>query len=264
MKWCMRMNTLLFLIIIISTLCSCENHYDDIKKRFESYSVDDNVVAVLDDCVFYFTDHTLDLSDLVSDDEGLNKGYLFSDKTLYFSTTKQTGPFEFSVCVYTCDLYGNEKSLVFEKNGYKTHPWAVGKQGALYFEYYNNNAFDETSRVIDSYDVLTEVYKFEDAGKDSSLPRDRTNELLADFQVDITGVVERTTEEFREALIGLDYHCSAWKVESDRLFLICRIEESAGGQYPYFICEYVPETEEIHFKSLVLMRNIEPIDVVCI
>jgi len=270
-----KINTLLLLMIIITALCSCENHYDDIKKRFEPYLSDDNVVAVLDDCVFYFTDHTLDLRDIVSDDERPNQGYLFLDKTLYFSTTKQTGFFEHSVCVYTCDLYGNEKSLIFEKHGYKTHPWAVGKNSVLYFEYYNTHSFDETERVIDSFDVLSGAYELEETGKNADLSNYR-NQSKGKAEYSNNAITWVDPEDCKthfidlskldsldEALNGLDYSYSGGTVFSERLFLIYRIEESAGGLYPHLICEYVPETSEIRFKSLVFTYDIAPIKVRC-
>lgn len=280
MKWYIRINFLLSLIMLITSLCSCENHYNDIKKRFELYSSDGDMVVVLDDHVFYFNDHTLNLNDLVGEGEEPNGGYLFLDKTLYFSTTKRMGFSEFSVCVYTCDLYGNEKNLVFERQSYKTYPRAVGKQGVLYFEYYDTHAFDETAREIVSYDVLREIYELEGTGENASLSNYRnqgngriegkgkleySNNTLTwvdskDYKTHLIDLAK--TEPFDKALNGLDYSYTGCTVSSERLFLIYRIEEYTGeAVYPHFVCEYVPETHEIHFKFFAFTYDITGIEV---
>lgn len=255
-----RVVVLLMLCVFSSNLCSCKNQTDDIKERFEKNSSDSNVVTVLDNCVFYFSDHTLDLRDLVNADEEPNNGYLFMDKTLYFSTTKETGAFEFSISVYRCDLYGRNKTLVFEKQGYKTHPWAVGKRDSLYFEHYISNAFDASARVIESYNINTGMYELAGTGETIALSN-YEKDWEYDSQVDIPYVLALTEDCFDEALAGLDYSYSGCKVSLGRLFFIYRIEKSADSLYPHFVCEYVPETNEIHFISLFFAYDIEPFDV---
>lgn len=250
---------LLMLVVFTINLCSCQNRTEEIKERFEQYSPDHDVVAVVDDFIVCFADHTLNLRDLVNEDEEPNNGYLFWDKTLYFSTTKENGPFDFSVFVYRCDLYGNNKTLVFEKQGYKTHPWAVGNKDTLYFEHYTN-VFEPSARVIESYHILTGLYEVEGTGKNVDLS-DYQQEQSGVSQDDITDAIALTKDFFSEALNGLNYSYTGCKVSSGRLFLIYRIEESAGSLYPHFVCEYVPETEEIYFKSLVFAHDIESIDV---
>ena len=94
--------SLIVLLVISLASCSSEKDIHDLKTRFESFSADSNVIVVLDDSVFYFADHTLSLSD-ITDDEELNNGYLFWDGKLFFTTVKQNGGFDFSLCVYSCD-----------------------------------------------------------------------------------------------------------------------------------------------------------------
>ncbi len=260
MKLCKRINVLFLLIVLTVILCSCQNHYDDINKRFEKYSSDCDVVAVLDDCTFYFFDHMLDLRDLVNENEAPNQGYLFLDNALYFSTTKENGLFDYSISIYRCDIYGNNKTLIFEKHGYKTHPWSVGNQDTLYFEHYSTNAFDVSAKVIESYNVITEVYEQKANSEDVSLS-DYQKDKSVDSKINVTHIIDKTKEQFSEALTGLDYSYSASKFLSGRLFIIYRIEEPAGGLYPHFICEYVPETDEVNFKSLVFTYDMEFIDV---
>ena len=145
--------TLVTLIVLSFTACSSRADVGELKTRFKDYSADNNIVAILDDSVFYFNDHTLRLNDFL-DGEELNGGYLFADGRLWFSTVKENSLFDFSLFVYSCDLYGNDKTLLFERHGFKTHPWATGKDGVLYFEHYSTHAMDASARLIDSYNVF--------------------------------------------------------------------------------------------------------------
>ena len=102
-----------FLLLILSLhFTSCKTNTAELEQKFEKYQSDTPVVAVLDHSTFYFSDHTLSLSDL-ADGEDPNDGYLFMNGKLYFSTSKQNGALDYSFFVYECDVYGNNKTLVF-------------------------------------------------------------------------------------------------------------------------------------------------------
>jgi hypothetical protein len=246
-----------------------------LEKKFSNYESDDNVVAVLDDTVFYFTDHTLDLRDIIGGNEEVNKGYLFLDNKLYFSTSKQSGMFDFSFFVYECDLYGNDKKLVFEKHGYKTKPWALGKQGIIYIEYYESSALDASSRKIDSYNIIDGIYASVTSGANSSLSdyeKSVNENFLLKIENDILTIMDVQKSEnyiidkeklgrseFGEVLNDLEYsYYKCTLTDNGQIYLMYRIK-SNGYPYPHFICEYIPSTDEIVFKSFFFADDIESI-----
>lgn len=89
---------LIVLLVFSLTSCSSEPNADEIKRRFESYTPDSSVVAVLDSSTFYFADHTLKLHD-ISNGESPNNGYLFVDGKLFFPPRKKTASLIFR-CLY--------------------------------------------------------------------------------------------------------------------------------------------------------------------
>lgn len=268
-----RLIMILFIVLLVLSLpaCSFDRDVDEIKKRFESHTPDGNVVAVLDNSTFYFADHTLRLRD-IADGEEPNDGYLFSNGKLYFSTTKENGIFDFSLYVYECDLYGNNKHLVFEKHGYKTHPRATGNQEMLYVEHYTTNALDTSARVIDSYNVFTGVYQTMATGNTAHLSDYKTDVKgiylsafedgvlsIVDVQKNTTYIFDPVTTvsgAFDEELDGLDYSfCGFYAATNAKIFLVYRIE-STGSQYPHLVCEYIPDVEQVGFSFLYLADDI--------
>lgn len=264
--------TLMALIILCFSACSMHANNDEIEKRFESYFEDNNTVAILDGAVFYFSDHTLRLNDIL-DGEELNGGYLFADGKLWFSTVKENGLSDFSLFVYSCDLYGNDKTLLFEKHGFKTHPWATEKDGILYFEHYSTHAMDASARVIDSYNISSGVYQTEETGKTLSLSDYRksttqkysytiNDEILSviDPQKNLIYTIDTVAlpnDAFCENLEGIQYSfCDFYVTKDGRMFLLYRIE-SNGFPYPHFVCEYIADSNKVEFKLLYFADDIE-------
>ena len=270
MKKCMITSTLILLLIFCFASCYSGQDVDEIKKRFEHYAPDSNVVAVLDSSTFYFADHTLRLCD-IADGEETNNGYLFADGKLYFTTTKENGFFDYSLYVYTCDLYGNNKSLVFEKHGYKTHPWVAGNQESLYIEHYATNAVVASSRVIDSYNIVTGVYRTEATGEAvrlSDYEKDAKGAYLCASENGVLSIVDQqksatytidtaalARNAFNETLDGFDYSFCGFYATTNKMFLLYRIE-SSGTLYPHLICEYIPDKNEAIFKLLYFADDI--------
>ena len=262
---------LIVLLVFSLTSCSSEPNADEIKRRFESYTPDSSVVAVLDSSTFYFADHTLKLHD-ISNGESPNNGYLFVDGKLYFSTTKENGVFDFSLFVYSCDLYGKDKHLVFEKHGYKTRPWATGNHGKLYIEYYSTNAIDASARTIDSYNVVTEEYQTEASGKTvhlSDYKRGSIGDYSCSFENNTLSVVDTQKNEtytvspaelisntFTEELNGLDWsYRGFYSSNAGKMYFLYRIEAS-GPQYPHLLCEYIPDSNRLVFSLLYFADDI--------
>ena len=263
--------SLILLLSLSLTSCSTKPSADELKKRFEIHTPDRNVVAVLDSSSFYYADHTLRLRDIANGEE-LNNGYLIVDGKLYFSTTKENGTFDFSLYVYTCDSYGGDKHLVFERHGYKTRPWVTGNQEHLYIEHYATHAVDASARTIDSYNVVTGVYQTESTGETvclSDYEKDPKGVYsciyedgilsIVDSQKDTTYSVNPTalvSDTFNEELNGLDCSfCGFYSADNEKMFMLYRID-SNGPQYPHLVCEYILESNEAVFKLLFFADDI--------
>ena len=273
----MRIRRSIFVLLCLITVlsfCACGINNSEVKDKFSKYTPDNNVVVVLDSSEFYFADHTLNLRDLVRD-ERPNNGYTFWDGKLYFSTSKQNTLNDFSFLVYACDLYGNNQKLIFEKQGYKTKPWATGNGGVLYLEYYDTHVLDETARKIDSYNIFTGEYENVSTGKNASLSHYKNDKdgkysfgvdsdilTITDSQKNIVYRIDSemmNSSNFGEALTDLDYtFYGADVINNDQIYLIYRIK-SDDNAYPYFVCEYIPYNNEIVFKSSVFVNDVESI-----
>ncbi len=269
--------SVIFLMLLILSFASCGPSGEELKQRFDAYSPDDNVVAICDGREFYFADHTLKLYNII-ENEDLNNGYLFANGKLYFSTSRENGAFDFSFCVYECDYYGNNKKLIFEKSGYKTHPWATADKNTFYVQHYEKNAFDESSRIIDSFDIISGEYITVSEGNNKSLSDYQKNTKKNYFCNRSTDFIEiinndKNTKyciynemllnsDFGEALKGLDYFNYKFLVfeenGKDQIYLIYRIETN-NGLYPFFICQFIPETNTVEFKSFFFATDIEVI-----
>ncbi|MBE6918051.1 MAG: hypothetical protein E7470_09200 [Ruminococcaceae bacterium] len=264
--------TISFLLLLIFTLTCCTaSTAGELKHRFEGFTSDSNLIAVLDDFIFYFADHKISLNDIDTRGEP-NNGYLFVDGALYFSTAKENGFFDYSLYVYSCDLYGNHQCLVFEKHGFRTHPWVTGSGESLYIEHYSTNTFDASARVIDSYNVVTGVYQTEATGKTTRLSDYRADSngaysstyengtlFIEDQQSNVTHRVDPTAlvyEAFNDALAGFDCNFyDFYATTDDRMFFLYSIKVS-GTTYPYLICEYIPTNREIVFRSLIFADDV--------
>ena len=134
----------------------CKNDTTNLaKQEFQKYHNGSNVVLIIDDSHLYFEDYTLQLGELVSDEEVTS--CLIADK-IYFSTSKQNGIFNFDWSVYRCNLDGTDIQKIYSKQNLSTHPWAISCGNMVYVEYYTNHAFDSSGRAIDAYNIVTEEY----------------------------------------------------------------------------------------------------------
>ena len=258
--------SLILLLVLSLTSCSSEKDMDELKSRFEDHAPDNNVVVIWDDSILHFADHTIELRG-INNEEDPNNGYLFVDGKLYFATTKENGFFDYSLFVYACDTYGNNQQLVFEKHGYKTHPWATGNGEVLYIGHYTTNSFDASSRVIDSYNVVTGAYQTVATGKDAKLSnyqRRQCGRYSCTYEGDVCTVTDsqnNTTytidsialvrSTFSTELDGHDHLRleGFFAADNGKMFLLYNLGSSLP--YPFLVCEYLPDRGEIVYKSLI-------------
>ena len=272
MKKCMITILSLILLVSIFTSCAADPSEEELRGRFANYSPDSNVVAVWEDRVFHFSDHELNLNNIV-EGEDLEIGFVLADGKVYFATSKQNGLFgDYSLYVYSCDFYGNNELLLFEKHGYKTGIGVRANQGKFYFSHHTTNAFDASTQVIDSYDVITGVYQTEATGENASLSdyeKDSHGPCSYTYEGDVLRVVDETknvtytiapeallSNTFGKELEGLKWECSDfYATDNGRMFLMYRINTN-WPPYPHILCEYNPENNEIVFSLLYFAHDI--------
>ena len=264
MKKCLITILSLILLVSIFTSCAADPSEEELRNRFASYPPDNNVVGVIRPSIFYFADHELDLNNIVNEGEADND-YLFIDGKLYFSAIKEINSHNYSLYVYSCDLYGNNKQLLLEKHGYKTPPHMEGNNGKMYFQHYTTNVFDASARVIDSYDVITGAYQTEVTGKEYELldyqkkPQGMyscTHEgdilRVLDEEKNVTYTIEPEAllySTFNKELEGIELEYSGFcATDNGKMFLLYR--SASWPPYPHLVCEYIPETNEIIFSLL--------------
>lgn len=268
-----RIIAIVVLLILVVQLSACSLSAD--KEKYEScftnLSEDSHVVLILDDSTFYFTDHTLRLRDITGD-EAPNGGYLFANGKLYFSTAKKNGLNNYSLYIYCCDLYGNNKTLLWEKHDLTTSPWATGKDGVMYFQY-RNTSLVASSQVITSYDISTGECRTEGAGKSYSLSNYRKDSsgkynwemddeilTIVDPQENVTYTLDTVAmleKSFGSRLDGLKYSfCRLFATADGRIFLLYKFNSNTMD-YPHFVCEYIPSQNEVVFKLLCFAYDIE-------
>ena len=272
----LRRIALVLLLILSLTFTSCKTNTAEYEQKFEMHQSETPVVVVLDGLMFYFAGQTLDLRDLL-DDEELNGGYQFIDQKLYFSTSKENGLFDFSLSVYRCDMDGSNKVLIFEKDGYKTHPKAIGSKGMLYIEHYEGTAFDSSSKRIDLYNIFSDTYENVSLGDVASLSSYKNNKIdlySFNFANDVLNIVNIQNSknykidyeflqksEFGEALTDLDCSYESYHVtEGGQIYLLYRIQTSTP-LYPFFLCEFIPQENKVDFCFLFFAYDVVGFDI---
>ena len=272
MKKCLITILSLILLVSIFTSCAADPSEEEVRSRFTSYSPDSNVVAVWEDRIFHFPDYELNLNN-IAEDEDLEIGFVLADGKVYFATSKQNGLFgDYSLYVYSCDFYGNNEQLLFEKHGYKTGIGVRANQGKFYFSHHTTNVFDASTQVIDSYDVVTGVYQTEATGKDANLS-DYQKKARGSYSCTYEGDVLRVVDEkndvtytiapeslfgstFSKELEGLKWEYSGfYATDNGKMFLLYCVNTN-WPPYPHILCEYIPESNEIVFSLLYFAHDI--------
>ena len=145
----------------------------------------------------------------------------------------------------------------------------------MYVEYYETSALDASTRKIDSYDLLSGEYENVSSGQVSSLSdykKDIKRSYSWTFANGALSIVDTEKgeqykiddevlqkSEFGKALDNLDfsYH-SCHVMENGQIYLTYRIK-SNGLPYPFFMCEFIPEKNEVVFQFLFFASDVENI-----
>lgn len=258
------------ILILVSPLIR-EDTTQIAKDEFSKYYNGRNSVVLRIDCSLYFEEYTMNINKLEIKGEE-NGGLMIESDKLIFSTSKENAPFDFSLYIYECDLDGENLSCIFEKDGYKTHPWGYALEKTFYIEHYFSS-LESKSKQIDTYNVAKKEYKNIAQGKDCSLS-DYIMEETSNYECDILEDKSAKSEYFtikdkltkEEKIVDDDFLSSTIYIESMEKFkfgpkrvdisrghilLTYSIGAGDGWNYPHLIFEYNFEEEILEYKCLV-------------
>ena len=271
---------LLFLLCFLLIGCNTEDTTNKALEEFSKYQKTEDVVLVVDDKIFYFSTHTIDIRDIIEDDEEYpNGGYLITKDKIYFSTTKENYMFDFSFFIYECDLKGQNKTRIFKLDNLVTNPDVVANNMIFYLEHYKENALEEDSKVINYYDIINLVYGQAASGKECTIsdyrPRNKSDyqgklmdkpyiPLFKDnsyYQITNTKTNEikiidqefiKNTKYF-ESLNKFNYETKRVDISNGHILLTYKLDAGNGVNHSYLVFEYDFEKETIEYKQLVFL-----------
>lgn len=271
---------LLFLLCFALIGCNIEDTTNQAIDEFSKYQKTEDVVLVVDDKILYFSTHTIDIRDLIDNEEEYpNGGYLVTKDKIYFSTTIENYMFNFTFSIYECDLNGKNKTRLFKMDNLVTSPDVVANNMVFYLEHYKENALEETSRVINSYDIINSVYGQVASGKECTIsdyrPRNKSDyqgklldkpyiPLFKDNsyyeitntktnEVKIVGkeFVEKT--KYIESLQKFNYETKRIDISNGHILLTYKLDAGNGMNYSYLVFEYDFEKETLEYKQLAFL-----------
>ena len=268
---------LLFLLCFVLIGCNIEDTTNQAIDEFSKYQKTEDVVLVVDDKILYFSTHTIDIRDLIDNEEEYpNGGYLVTKDKIYFSTTIENYMFNFTFSIYECDLNGKNKTRLFKMENLVTSPDVVANNMVFYLEHYKENALEETSRVINSYDIINSVYGQVASGKECTIsdyrPRNKSDyqgklldkpyiPLFKDNsyyeitntktkEVKIVGKEFIENTKYIESLQKFDYETKRIDISNGHILLTYKINAGNGMNYSYLVFEYDFEKETLEYKQL--------------
>lgn len=270
----LKKTIIIILTGIIALFCSCSSNrtenfsVDEIKNEYTRFHSDNDIVFSYPPDYFYFFDHVLQLNRLTEYD--INTGCIIKDRKIYFSVSKQNSSFDFSFVVYETDFYGSCLNIVFERDGYHTHPSTLTGKGIFYIEHYASSVFQSSGKIIDSYELDSGEYKNIASGSSSNLSEYNSKTTRYSVKIDNSVFLIQDNESLQKYRIDEDFLSSVGYYESLKKFsatpdksqivdnsilLSYRLEVSTSfwmPEYAFAIYEFDPEKETFCFKILVI------------
>jgi len=257
------------------------------KDEFSKYyNGKDEVVLIIDDNI-YFENYTVDLNDLVKDNEH-NNGLIIKQDRFFFSTSKENSMSNFTLNIYESNLQGTDIKMLYSKNGFKTHPWAYAIDDVFYIEHYSNNTLDFESKLIDRYEISTGIYENIASGKNCNLfdyvpkeeqsrysievienisPQEHGKFIVTDLE---TGVVKTIDDDYLKETIYIksmekfNYGPKRVDISNGHILLTYGIGAGDGWNFPHLVFEYDFDSNKLEYKMLVFPYDSVPIEIIYI
>ena len=258
----MKKICLLFLTVLSILLSSCRQDTTQLAKdEFSKYYNGKDEVALIDNYIICFENHTLYLDSLVEDND-FNLGLTINRDGFVFSTSEQISLTTFAFNIYESNFQGTDIKLLYSKDGFKTLPWAYAIDGVFYIEHYSNNAFDLESKLIDKYTISTGIYENIASGKDCYLSDYKREEEQTRYSVEVienispqehgkfiitdleSGIVRTIDDAFLKDTIYIEsmekFNYSPMRVDisNGHILLTYSIGAGDGWNNPHLIFEY--------------------------
>ena len=277
-----------FFLIVITLLNSCgEDTTQEAKDEFSKYFNEKNEVVLNIGGYLYFENFTINLSDLVKDNEFNNGLIVYKDK-LFFSTSKENSKFNFTLNIYESNLQGTNIKTIYTKDGFNTHPWSYAYDGVFYVEHYSNNTFDLESKLIDKYTISTKTYENIDSGKNCNLSdyfvKEQNNEYTIEMKENLsptkhgkftvtkndTGEVRIIDDEYLKNTIYIDsmniynYEPERFDISKGHILLTYSIAAGDGWNSSHLVFEYDFNNNLLEYKLLVFPYDRVGVDIIYI
>ena len=283
----MKKICLLFTLIPLLLVSCIEDTTQLAKDEFSKYyNGKDEVVLNIEDNL-YFENYILDLNGLVKGNE-YNNGLIINQSNFFFSASKETSMFNFTLNIYESNLQGTNIKLVYSKDGFKTHPWAYAVDGVFYIEHYSNNALDLESKLIDRYTISTGIYENIASGNDCSLsdyvpkkeqsrysievienisPQEHGKFIVTDSE---TGITKTIDDDYLKNTIYINsmekfnYSPKRVDISNGHILLTYGIGAGDGWNYSHLVYEYDFDLNKLEYKLLAFPYDSVPIEIIYI
>ena len=273
----MKKICLLFLLIMSLFLTSCmEDTTQEAKEEFSKYFSGNNEVVLLYSHKLYTETSTFGMD--LAKGENFNQGVLFDQGTVWFSTSKINGLYNYTLNIYKANLDGSDMELVFTKDGYKTSTLAYATNGVFYINHHTKSKFFPSSELIDKYSLADGTYENIAAGEDCDLSKYRVKETrrytveveknktiqehgkftVTDTETGISKVIDDAfldNTEYIESMKIFNYSPFRSDISNGHILLTYEIGAGDGWNYPHLVFEYDFEENTLEYKMLVFAED---------
>ena len=247
---------------------------------FAPFSCSEEVALVIDEIVM-FENRIVDLEKLAKgENEFFANGYVLYDGKIIYSTTGEKDDGHF-VAFYECDLFGNNKTLVFEKK-LKTNAETLINGEMAYIKHYSSEWKVSKNKIIDSYNIKTGEYKTVSEGDNGIIlsdfatwntPDDNYCVEKKDGDTKYFEITNKKTQEkklvdsaflentkYAQVIKKWRAEAMRYDISNGRILLTYSI--SAGSMHvPHLIFVYDFENHEIKYGSLVFPYDTTPVEI---
>ena len=272
-------------LILVVCFTSCRQDNTQLAKdEFSKYYQGQNEVALVLDDTIYFEEGEIDLKALKPDEEP-NNGLILREDKFYFSTCVENAMFDYTLNIYESNLTGSEITLLFSRDGYKTHPWAYGTGEVFYIEHFLESTFVKESKRIDKFSVDSKEYESVDAGEGCGLfnyIREENNRysiemienpsaeehgkfIITDLESGAKRIIDDNYLQktiYSESMKMFGYAPQTFDVSEGHILIAYSIGAGDGRNFPHLAFEYDFDTDTLEYKLLVFPYDSVPVELV--
>ena len=283
----MKKTLLVLLVLLAMCLTSCfrEDTTQLAKDEFSKYYNGKNEVVLFDND-FYFENYVVRDEDLEPTPYGCE--VIYEGNIYYLDLTAPTfpnfGPLFYSIDVYTCDLNGENETLIYSHPlNINNKPEDIAIDDSYYIRYKKDGIY-----FIDKYTISSNTYENIASGKKCKLSDYLPKETPSKYNIEVienpslrehgkfiitdseTGITKYVDDEFLKNTIYIDsmqmfnYGPKRCDISNGHILLTYDIGAGDGWNFPFLIFEYDFEQETLEYKALIFSDSSIPLDIVYI